>query len=75
MKLKDRKMKKVKVDPETQARQALTFFRNLKDAVNALGKLVDYNIVDIEKSIKRFEEKAEKEFESAESENQTKMFN
>lgn len=66
--------KKLKVDPETQARQALVFFTNLKDAVKALDKLVDYNIADIKKTLDRMAAKAEKDFASVDNDQQ-KTFN
>lgn len=49
--------KKVKVDPITQGRQAVQFFTNLKDACNALDKLVDYNLSEAKKNLQKLEEK------------------
>lgn len=59
--------KKVKIDPITQSEQALVFFKNLKDAVAALDKLVSYNISDIEKTIERLKVAEDRKFEQGDS--------
>lgn len=66
--------KKVKIDPITQGEQALVFFKNLKDAVAALDKLVAFNITDIEKTIARLKKAEDEKFKEEDDPSQLKAF-
>lgn len=68
--------KKLKVDPVTQARQAVQMFENMQNALEFVSihvkEMISFNLAHAKKHLASLEEKENGEFQI--SENQTKIF-